>query len=91
MAPTVNKDVEETRRLAKESRAEKMSAAEIMSITLMDEAADGKASDMMVMLNIITARIILELSKRLGGDIDLILKTHSEHVRNTIRILKEKM
>ena len=90
MAPTVNKDVEETRRLEKDARNEMMRAAELMSIALIDEAAEGRASNIMEMLDMVAARIIRQVSKDFGMDTDKVVKLHADNVHNTIRKLNER-
>ena len=89
MAPTVNKDVEETRRLEKDARNEMMRAAELMSIALIDEAAEGRASNIMAMLDMVAARIIRQVSKDFGMDTDQVVKLHADNVLSTIHRLNK--
>jgi flagellar motor switch/type III secretory pathway protein FliN len=91
MAPTVNRDVEETRAIEKQARKDVRIECELLCIALLHTAADGKASDMMVMLEMISARVILEISERLKMSVDSILEMNNQHIVRIIKVLKERM
>lgn len=85
-----NVDVEETRRAEKDAELERIHQAILICIALMETACDEKAGTVMMMLDLITARVIHTLSKEMKMSEAEMIATHSEHVHNAIKVLKEK-
>ena len=84
-----NVDVEETRRQEEEDRMTTIHQGILLCIAMMETACDEKPGKVMMMLDLITARVIHTLSKEMSMTEAEMIATHSEHVYNAIKILKE--
>lgn len=85
-----NVDVEETRRQKEEDRMTAIHQGILVCIAIMEAACDEKAGTVMMMLDLIAARVIHTLSKEMGMSEAEMIATHSGHVHNAIKVLKEK-
>ena len=88
MAPTVNKDVEETRRLAKEAHKQDLADCEILCVAMMHTAANGNPVEIMSLLDMISSRVILQTATDLKMSTNNIVGLHFQHIVKTIKVLK---